>query len=129
MRQMPTKERAVANRFDLSGRAAIVTGGNGGIGLGIAIGLVETGASVAVAGRNQEKTRAAVSGLNEIRAGSAIGVSVDVSAEDQVQRMVDETVAKLGRLDIMVANAGIGIRRRPEEYTLEEFTTVMTTNL
>jgi 2-dehydro-3-deoxy-D-gluconate 5-dehydrogenase len=119
----------VANRFDLTGKAAIVTGGNGGIGLGIAIGLVEAGASVAVAGRNQEKTAAAVSDLNEIRSGSAIGVSVDVSTEDQVQRMVDETVASLGRLDIVVANAGIGIRRRPEEYTLEEFTTVMTTNL
>jgi 2-deoxy-D-gluconate 3-dehydrogenase len=119
----------VANRFDLTGKVAIVTGGNGGIGLGIAVGLVEAGAAVAVAGRNPEKTRAAVSSLNQVRADSAIPVAVDVTDEAQVRRMVDETVAKLGRLDIMVANAGIGIRHRPEEYTLEEFSTVMTTNL
>ncbi len=119
----------MADRFDLSGKVAIVTGGNGGIGLGIAAGLVEAGAAVAVAARNAEKSEAAVCGLNQIRPGAAIGVTVDVADEAQVRRMVAETVDRLGRLDILVANAGIGIRRRPEEYTLEEFTRVMATNL
>jgi 2-deoxy-D-gluconate 3-dehydrogenase len=119
----------VTRPFDLTGRVAIVTGGNGGIGLGIATGLVEAGASVAVVGRNEEKTEAAVRGLNERRDGAAVGLRVDVTDEGQVNQMVADTVDNLGRLDVLIANAGIGIRRRPEEYTLEEFTTVVETNL
>jgi 2-deoxy-D-gluconate 3-dehydrogenase len=115
--------------FDLTGKVAIVTGGNGGIGLGIAGGLVEAGASVVIAGRNSEKTERAVGELNERRAEAAIGLQVDVADQEQVERMVAETVARFGRLDILVANAGIGIRHRPEEYTLEEFTTVISTDL
>ena len=115
--------------FDLSGKAAVVTGGNGGIGLGIARGLVRAGANVAVAGRNPEKTAAAVSELNGVRDGGAIGLDVDVTDEGQVGDMVARSVERFGRLDILVNNAGIGIRKRPEEYSLEEFERVVDTNL
>jgi 2-deoxy-D-gluconate 3-dehydrogenase len=115
--------------FDLSGKVAVVTGGNGGIGLGIARGLVETGATVVVAARNQEKTQAAVRGLNELRDGSAVGVEVDVADEKQIQGMVSQAVDRFGRLDILVNNAGIGIRKRPEEYSLADFQRVVDTNL
>src|SRR5687767_12044565 len=115
--------------FDLTGKVAIVTGGNGGIGLGIARGLVEAGAAVAVAGRDGAKTGAAGRGLDEIRAGSATGVEVDVTDEAQVDRMIAGAVERLGRLDILVNNAGIGIRKRPEEYSLAEFERVVDTNL
>ncbi|MFN8525408.1 MAG: glucose 1-dehydrogenase [Chloroflexota bacterium] len=117
------------NPFDLSGKVAIVTGGNGGIGLGMAQGLVSAGATVAIAGRNEAKTEAAVAELNAVRAGAASGIQCDVTDEAQVDRMVSEAVARHGRLDILVNNAGIGIRKRPEEYTLEEFERVINTNL
>ena len=117
------------NPFDLREKVAIVTGGNGGIGLGIARGLAEAGASVVVAGRNREKTDAAVRGLNEVRSDAAIGLDVDVTDEAQVAEMVVRTRERFGRLDILVNNAGIGIRKRPEEYSLEEYRKVVDTNL
>ncbi len=115
--------------FDLTGRVAIVTGGNGGIGLGIAQGLVECGASVVVSGRDAAKSSAAVSELNAMREGAAIAIECDVTDESQVQRLVDRTVDRLGGLHIMVNNAGIGIRKRPEEFTLDEYEQVMSTNM
>ncbi|MCC7369953.1 MAG: glucose 1-dehydrogenase [Chloroflexi bacterium] len=115
--------------FDLSGRVAIVTGGNGGIGLGIAQGLVECGASVVVSGRNAEKSAAAAEQLNRTRAGAAIAIECDVTVPEQVTALVSRTVDQLGGLHIMVNNAGIGIRRRPEEYTLDEYHQLMNTNM
>ena len=114
--------------FDLTGRVALVTGGNGGIGLGLARGLAKAGAAVAVAGRNPTKNAAAVTELQALGA-TAVAVVVDVTEPASVQAMVDETVAKLGRLDILVNNAGINIRRRPEEYRLEDWHQVLATNL
>jgi 2-dehydro-3-deoxy-D-gluconate 5-dehydrogenase len=115
--------------FDLTGRVAIITGGNGGIGLGIAHGLVEAGATVVVSGRNAEKSAAAIAELNAKRGGSSIAIECDVDEPDQIKRLVGETVDRLGGLQIMVNNAGIGIRKRPEEYTLDEYHRVMNTNL
>jgi 2-deoxy-D-gluconate 3-dehydrogenase len=115
--------------FDLTGRVAIVTGGNGGIGLGIAHGLVECGASVVVAGRDAAKSQAAVDELNAKRSGAAIRIECDVTDPDQVARLVGQTVERLGGLRILVNNAGIGIRKRPEKYTLDEYHQVMDTNL
>ena len=115
--------------FDLTGRVAIVTGGNGGIGLGIAHGLVESGATVVVSGRDAEKSATAVAELNAKRDGAAIAIECDVTAPEQITRLVSQTVERLGGLQIMVNNAGIGIRKRPEEYTLDEFMQVINTNL
>ena len=115
--------------FDLTGRVAIVTGGNGGIGLGIAHGLVDVGATVVVSGRNAEKSAAAVAELNAKRDGAAIAIECDVTVPEQITRLVTQTVERLGGLQIMVNNAGIGIRKRPEEYTLDEFMQVINTNL
>jgi 2-deoxy-D-gluconate 3-dehydrogenase len=115
--------------FDLTGRVAIVTGGNGGIGLGIARGLVECGATVVVSGRDEAKSAAAVEELNAMRSGAATAIACDVTVPDQVSRLVTRTVEQLGGLQILVNNAGIGIRKRPEDYTLEEFQRVMDTNL
>jgi 2-deoxy-D-gluconate 3-dehydrogenase len=115
--------------FDLTGRVAIVTGGNGGIGLGIAQGLVEAGATVVVSGRNAEKSASAVAELNAKRDGAAIAIECDVTVPEQITRLASQTVERLGGLQIMVNNAGIGIRKRPEEYTLDEFMQVVNTNL
>lgn len=115
--------------FDLSGRVAIITGGNGGIGLGIAQGLVECGASVVISGRDAGKSAAAVDQLNAIRPEAAIAIACDVTKPEQITSLVQQTVDRLGGLQIMVNNAGIGIRKRPEAYTLDEYNQVMNTNM
>jgi len=114
--------------FDLSGKVAIVTGGNGGIGLGMAKGLAEAGAAVVVAGRNEAKNAEAVAELAR-RGARAIAVQVDVTREESCRAMVAKTVQEFGRLDILINNAGTNIRKRPEEYSLEEWRTILETNL
>src|SRR6266852_2255347 len=98
--------------FDLSGKVAIVTGGNGGIGLGMACGLAEAGAAIAIVGRNEAKSNAAVADLKQ-RGVKAISVTADVTDKSAVATMVERTVRELGRIDILVNNAGINIRKPP----------------
>jgi 2-dehydro-3-deoxy-D-gluconate 5-dehydrogenase len=111
--------------FDLSGRAALVTGGNGGIGLGMAQGLAQAGARVAIAGRDSAKNQKALASLEP----GSIALIADVCDERACRAMVDEAAGGLGRLDILVNNAGINIRRQPHEYSLEEWQRVMASNL
>jgi 2-deoxy-D-gluconate 3-dehydrogenase len=114
--------------FDLTGRVAIVTGGNGGIGLGMAKGLAEAGASVAIAARNEEKSAAAAEILHGL--GTRIlALPLDVKDKGSVERMVRETLSRLGRVDILVANAGTNIRKPPEDYAPEEWQEVLDINL
>jgi 2-deoxy-D-gluconate 3-dehydrogenase len=114
--------------FDLSGRVAIVTGGNGGIGLGMARGLAEAGAAVVVAARDAEKSAAAVAELEALDA-QCLAVSVDVTTKDSCRAMVSATVERFGRLDVLVNNAGVNVRKQPEDYTSEEWQWVLDTNL
>jgi 2-deoxy-D-gluconate 3-dehydrogenase len=114
--------------FDLTGRVAIVTGGNGGIGLGMARGLAQAGATVVVAARNAGKSTDAVKEL-EAKGAKAASVSVDVTSEASCREMVQKAVDRFGRLDILVNNAGTNIRKQPQEYTLAEYRTVLDTNL
>ena len=114
--------------FDLSGKVAIVTGGNGGIGLGIAKGLAISGAAVVVSARDSEKTQRAVWDLQSLGA-RATGIGVDVASEASVVSMVRDTLEELGRIDILVNNAGMTIRKAPQEYTLEEWEMVVDVNL
>jgi len=95
--------------FDLSGKVAIVTGGNGGIGLGMANGLAEAGAAIVIVGRNEAKSNAAVAELKQ-RGARAISIVVDVTEKAAVQAMVELEARELGRIDILVNNAGINIR-------------------
>jgi 2-deoxy-D-gluconate 3-dehydrogenase len=113
------------NLFDLTGRAALVTGGNGGIGLGMAKALAEAGAKVAIAGRDEKKNAEA---LRSLGAG-AIALKADLKDEKACRAAVDEAAQKLGRLDILVNNAGINVRKTPQEYTIEEWKLVIDTNL
>ena len=114
--------------FDLRGKVAIVTGGNGGIGLGMARGLAAHGAAIVVAGRDAAKSAAAVTELTAAGA-TASAVAVDVRYEAQVNAMVDETVRRHGRLDILINNAGMSIRKQPQDYTLAEWREVIDSNL
>jgi 2-deoxy-D-gluconate 3-dehydrogenase len=114
--------------FDLKGRVAIVTGGNGGIGLGMAQGLAKAGARVVVAARNEQKSAAAVRQLREL-GSDALAIAVDVTDERSVQALVDETARRCGRIDILVNNAGINIRKPAHEIALDEWQQVIQTNL
>jgi 2-deoxy-D-gluconate 3-dehydrogenase len=114
--------------FDLSGRVAIVTGGNGGIGLGIARGLARAGAGIAVVGRNAEKNAAATA---ELRAfGVEVeAVTADIRSVEGCRTLVDDVGRRFGRIDILVNNAGISFRKAPQDYTLEEWRAVIDTNV
>jgi 2-deoxy-D-gluconate 3-dehydrogenase len=114
--------------FSLAGRVALVTGGNGGIGLGMARGLAEAGAAIAVAGRNTPKSEAAAAELAKLGVKTAV-VSGDVTDEAQCRRLVEEAVARLGRLDILVNNAGINIRKQAQDLAVAEWKAVIDTNL
>ena len=105
------------NPFDLKGKAALVTGGNGGIGLGMAQGLARAGARVAIAGRDLAKNREALKSLGE----KAISFQVDLKDEKACRAMVDEAAKQLGRLDILINNAGMNIRKQPQDFTLDEW--------
>ena len=113
------------NPFDLTGKIALVTGGNGGIGLGIAQGLAQAGAQVVVAGRNAEKNATAARALG----GRALALVADVNDGAQVRRMVADAVQHFGGLDILVANAGINIRKPPQDYSAAEWHQIVDTNL
>ena len=117
-----------AEPFDLSGKVAIVTGGNGGIGLGMARGLAEAGANVVIVGRNEAKSDAAVVDLSQ-RGVKAISVVADVTDKAAVTAMAERALRELGRIDILVNNAGINIRKAPHALELEEWDSVIKTNL
>ncbi len=111
--------------FDLTGKVALVTGGNGGIGLGMASGLAAAGAAVMVAGRDADKNRRAV----EVLGGDADAIAIDMAEESGARDMVEAAARKFGRLDILVNNAGINIRKSPQDYVLEEWHRVLNINL
>jgi 2-deoxy-D-gluconate 3-dehydrogenase len=114
--------------FDLGAKVAIVTGGNGGIGLGMARGLAEAGADIAVVGRNEAKSAAAVADIRTlgVRAISVVG---DVTDKSAVAAMVERVQRELGRIDILVNNAGINIRKPPQALDIAEWDRVIATNL
>jgi 2-deoxy-D-gluconate 3-dehydrogenase len=114
--------------FDLTGRVAVVTGGNGGIGLGMARGMAAAGAAIVVAARNRDKSRRAVAELEGFGA-KAVAIEVDVADEASVNALVARTVDQLGRLDVLVNNAGINIRKPAHELALAEWRQVLDTNL
>ncbi|MCY4366787.1 MAG: glucose 1-dehydrogenase [Chloroflexi bacterium] len=114
--------------FDLSGKVAIVTGGNGGLGLGMARGLAGAGANVVVAARDQEKTDEAVAELEKLGIRS-LGLKVDVTQEQEIQKMVSDTVDAFGRVDILVNNAGTVVRKTPDQTSTAEWDLVQDVNL
>jgi 2-deoxy-D-gluconate 3-dehydrogenase len=115
-------------QFDLTGKVAVVTGGNGGIGLGIAMGLAGAGANIVVAARSVEKTAQALEGIRALGV-EAHSVNVDVTQEPAIQRMVTDTIDHMGRLDILVNNSGIAVRAQPEDLTAAQWDSVMDVNL
>ncbi len=112
--------------FDLSGKTALVTGANTGIGQAIAVALSKAGADVAVAGRSAPTETLA---LIEASGRKAVNITADLSSTEPVARIVDETLSALGRLDILVNNAGIIRRNDAVDFTEEDWDAVIDTNL
>jgi 2-deoxy-D-gluconate 3-dehydrogenase len=115
--------------FGLDGKVAVVTGGNGGLGLGMAKGLAAAGARVVVAARNPDKSRAAVEELEALGRGGAFAIEVDVTREASVAALFGEAAGRCGRVDILVNNAGTNVRKLPHELGLAEWHHVVDTNL
>ena len=117
--------------FDLSGKVTVITGGNGGIGLGMAEGLVEAGCAVHIWGRNREKNERALSRLRAKKAGRAEALAVDVSDEKAIDAAFAKTLDLFGRVDGCFANAGTGGGGRHSflERTQEDWHRLMSTNL
>jgi len=136
LRRKPDKnDRVGRNRsgdamdmFDLTGRVAVVTGGNGGIGLGMAKGLATAGAAIVVAARDQPKSEAAVAALRALGATSEF-IRLDVADAGSCREVMRGTVERFGRLDILVNNAGMSIRKPPQDYAIAEWRQVLETNL
>jgi 2-deoxy-D-gluconate 3-dehydrogenase len=114
--------------FDLTGRVALVTGGNGGIGLGMARGLARAGATVVISGRDARKSAAAARELEALGA-RVLAVEADVTDAGAVEGMAARTLDAFGRIDCLVANAGVNTRKPPQDYTAEEWSWIIETNL
>lgn len=99
--------------FDLSGKTAIVTGGNGGIGLGIGLGLASAGANLIIAGRDASKNRAALAQV-ESKGGNAIAITCDVTRQVDIDHCVSQARDQYGSVDILVNNAGVASGGVPE---------------
>jgi len=114
--------------FDLTGKTAIVTGGNGGIGYGMASEIGKSGANVVITGRNSDKTKEAV---NELKKSfdNVIGIDSDVSDESSIKDMIKISNETFGSIDVLINNAGIGIREFPENYSTDDWNQVININL
>jgi NAD(P)-dependent dehydrogenase (short-subunit alcohol dehydrogenase family) len=120
---------ADAGDFDLTGKVALVTGGNGGIGLGMAEALARAGASVAIWGSNAEKNRIAEERL-KAHGGRVLAQSCNVADEAEVERCMAEVIETFGRLDGCFANAGRSLGRTAfHELSTEDWRAVMSVNL
>ncbi|MBW1766268.1 MAG: glucose 1-dehydrogenase [Deltaproteobacteria bacterium] len=115
--------------FSLQDKVAIVTGGNGGIGKGIARGFAAVGCDIVIAARNQGKTDEAGREIKEEFGVKVLGIQVDVRQEDQIKAMVTQVLDVFGRIDILVNNAGMNIRKMPQDYLAAEWDEVIEINL
>ncbi len=110
--------------FDLTGRVALVTGGNGGIGLAMASGMAAAGAKVMLTGRDAAKGDAAAASID-----GAVFTPADLTRPEAAAELVAVTEAQFGRLDILVNNAGMSVRKPPQDLSLAEWQSVLDLNL
>lgn len=117
------------NLFNLKEKLAIVTGGNGGIGKGIAEGFAEAGSNIVIAARNPSKIDKTINEINNKFGVKTLGIQVDISDENQIKIMVEKTLEEFGRIDILVNNAGMNIRKLPQELSASDWDEVLCVNL
>lgn len=127
-RETASQRDVFMNLFDLTGRVALVTGGNSGLGLGMARGLAQAGARVVIAGRNADRNAEALAALRA-EGHEAAMVTANVAHEQGCKHLVQEAVAAFGGLDILINNAGTNIRKPVQELALDEWNIILDTNL
>jgi len=115
--------------FKLDGRVALITGGTGGLGMVMAQALAEAGADVVVTSRNKEKAVGAAKAIAHSTGRRTLGVAVDVTVVEQVDAMVEAVIGEFGRIDILINNAGINVRKPIEEFDEASWDLVQNTNL
>lgn len=119
----------MSKEFNLEGEVALVTGGNGGIGKGIADGLASAGCDIVIAARNEAKTADAVKDIEGKFGVRVLGVTMDVISEESIQAGVKQALGEFGKISVLVNNAGVNIRRMPEEYSVDEWDWIINVNL
>jgi len=119
---------AAPKMFDLAGNVAVVTGGNGGIGRGIALGFAEAGAAVAILARNEQKNRAVLAELERLGA-RAVSIRLDVTERAELEPAMAEVERALGPISILVNNAGIAIQKSAAKHDPDSWDRVIETNL
>jgi len=119
---------ASQNMFDLSGKVAVVTGGNGGIGRGIALGLAEAGASVAILARNEQRNRDTLTALKQAGV-PAMALRLDVSDRKSLKPALEAVERELGPIGVLVNNAAFAILKGVLDHSEEDWDAVMETNL
>jgi 2-deoxy-D-gluconate 3-dehydrogenase len=129
-KELDSAKKSMSSRklFDLTGRVAVVTGGNGGIGRGIALGLAEAGCAVAVLARNEEKNERVTDELHSLGV-PALAVKIDLAERGQLQPALDRVEQELGPINILVNNAGIAVLGGVLDLAPEDWDRVFETNL
>jgi len=115
--------------FDLSDKVAVVTGGNGGIGRGIAEGLASAGCSVVIAARNRDKSTAAALEIEKAYGVRTLCIELDVKDPESIKRMPGLVLEAFGCLDILFNNAGVNLRKLPQDFSVDEWDHIQNTNL
>jgi NAD(P)-dependent dehydrogenase (short-subunit alcohol dehydrogenase family) len=122
-------EQSILQLFKLTGRTALITGGNRGLGLAMAKALAEAGANISIAARDDKASVEAVEMIKSTYGVGCINSFCDVTSEENVKKAVDKTVARFGKIDILINSAGINIRGRIEDLALGDFNKVMEINV
>lgn len=121
--------KSILDQFKLNGRTALIIGGNRGLGLAMAQAFAEAGADISIAARDEAVNASAQQQIIEQYGVRCISNRCDVTSETEIKQAVQNTVAHLGRIDILVNSAGINIRGKIEDITVEDFNKVQQVNV
>ena len=121
--------QSILDLFKLHGKTALVIGGNRGLGLAMAQAMAEAGATIAIAARDEKMNREADALIQSSYKVQCMNTVCDVTSEKSVQHTVDQTVARFGKIDILVNSAGINIRGPIEDVSLDDFNKVQQVNV
>lgn len=122
-------ENSIIDQFKLNGKTAFITGGNRGLGLAMAKALAEAGANIAIIARDECANKEAAQLINSTYGVACISYCCDITSEESVKKAVDTTVAEFGKIDILINSAGINIRGKIEDLSLEDFNKVQQVNV